>query len=574
MALTQTLASARALLLLQVGVRLVTFVLNQLLVRTTSPAVFGAANVQLELVLSIVLALARDGVRATVMRRRDQQSSVHNLALLPVVIGSVLAVSVGWGYVAYLAPDALRAQGSALPVSVALYCLGAMLELVSEPLHTYALTLEGYVRLRVAMEASAVLARAVCAVLLLRPQGLDWLASVYAACVGHAHTSWLAWALGKKALGPEAIALVAFSLSRAVFGGVLLLTACVGIAYMDSWRRVVTTLLPARGVPLDKETRELVVVTSGQALLKFVLTEGDKLAVARLTTLEDQGGYALASNYGSLLARTLFQPIEESARLYFSEALGSSKKDAAEAQGSAALLSVLFRLHALLGLGLLTFGPPLAQPFLMIVAGPRWAQSASGGASHASAILASYCYYLPVMGINGIVEAFLQSTAPPALLAWYSRVLVGSSAAFVGALALGHGAFAHYGAALESVGLRQETVLVWANIVGLAVRAVVCMRYVAQTLASAVPRPSLVGSLPAASILGTLGMSAATLRYLAAPLGERATWFAPNSALVPLATTMGLGVATTLLLWYVSLLTQCAPRAPLFPRRAAARAIM
>ena len=59
--------AARALLALQMGVRLVTFVLNQLLVRTASPAVFGAANVQLELVLSIVLALARDGVRSCLL---------------------------------------------------------------------------------------------------------------------------------------------------------------------------------------------------------------------------------------------------------------------------------------------------------------------------------------------------------------------------------------------------------------------------------------------------------------------------------------------------------------------------
>ena len=61
-------SAARALLALQIGLRLLTFVLNQVLVRTTPPAVFGAANVQLELVLSTVLSLSRDGVRAIMMR--------------------------------------------------------------------------------------------------------------------------------------------------------------------------------------------------------------------------------------------------------------------------------------------------------------------------------------------------------------------------------------------------------------------------------------------------------------------------------------------------------------------------
>ena len=109
--------AARALLALQMGVRLVTFVLNQLLVRTASPAVFGAANVQLELVLSIVLALARDGVRSVVMRRRDAR--VHNLALAPVAAGGVLALAVGGVYTAWLAPQALWAAGGAAvpPVS-------------------------------------------------------------------------------------------------------------------------------------------------------------------------------------------------------------------------------------------------------------------------------------------------------------------------------------------------------------------------------------------------------------------------------------------------------------------------
>lgn len=526
-------ASARALLLLQVGVRLVTFVLNQLLVRTTTPAVFGAANVQLELVLSVVLALARDGVRATVMRRRDQLRSVHNLALLPVVLGGIASVVVGYVYMRHLAPDALLVHGAALQSSVALYCLGAMLELLSEPLHTYALALDGYLRLRVAMEASAVLVRAGVAVVLLQPRGVAWIAALYTPTSG-------------APLAPEACALLAFALSRAAYGATLLVVAFVGVARLASTRQAVATLLPARDAPLDAETRELVVVTSVQAALKFVLTEGDKLAVARLTTLEEQGGYALASNYGSLLARTVFQPIEESARLAFSEALGevhSTKPDAERgARTSGAWLRVLLRAHMLLGAALVAFAPPLAQPFLMVVAGPRWATPPS----HAAAILGSYCYYLPVMGVNGVVEAFLQSAAPPATLASYSRVLVGASATFVAVLAAGRAVF-------PALGCDANTVLVWANVAGLAVRVGVCLRYMASAYATwpRVPAPRLVASLPSRAVLGALLVSGVALRWQTRPLGPPGTWWAPDAPLVPLATTAAAGALATLVLWYV-----------------------
>lgn len=37
---------------------------------------------------------------------------------------------------------------------------------------------------------------------------------------------------------------------------------------------------------------------TGQSVVKHFLTEGDKFLVSRLSPLEDQGGYAIASNYG------------------------------------------------------------------------------------------------------------------------------------------------------------------------------------------------------------------------------------------------------------------------------------
>ncbi|PKI83230.1 Oligosaccharide translocation protein rft1 [Malassezia vespertilionis] len=548
----RAISSARALLVLQIGVRVCTFVLTQMLVRTASPAVFGAANVQLELVLGVVLALARDGVRAAVLREREQEdmhASVHNIALLPIGVGAVLAGVVGGVYRFYLAPHDLQAHGAAFSFSVGMYCAGAVLELCAEPLYTYALGENWYVGLRTAMEGGAVLLRACSALFLLRP-------ALLAAVQARVH------------VGEDGAALLAFAASRAAYGLAVLVIGFVGVAWYASMHTAILAFVPQRA-PIQHPTWSLVRVTTAQAALKFLLAEGDKMAVAHLTPLAVQGGYALASNYGSLLARTVFQPLEESARLYFGgmaaravlaadekktgeqnahTAAATQESDASARQGpyfasmtptcppsntsamqgSAALLALLLHAQLVLGTLLITFGPPLAHPFLLAVAGPRWAvDPQSGAASHAAHIFSAYFYYLPIMGINGLVEAFLQSTAAPQILSRYSYTLLLSSLVFVGTLWIGRG----------------EAVLVLANCAGLGLRAYVSWRYMYSVFA---PFPALKRQiewqhvLPSLPVLGVCAAAGFALRSMHAqlpPFVALSTLRDVHSALTRLAAT-------------------------------------
>lgn len=101
---------------------------------------------------------------------------------------------------------------------------------------------------------------------------------------------------------------------------------------------------------VDRGKLRLAGALAGQSLLKHVLTEGDKIVLARATSLGqscgsgsgesgsvgavcgqsgslyEQGVYAIASGYGSLAARLLFQPLEEAARLMFSK-LGAEEEE-------------------------------------------------------------------------------------------------------------------------------------------------------------------------------------------------------------------------------------------------------
>jgi oligosaccharide translocation protein RFT1 len=51
----------------------------------------------------------------------------------------------------------------------------------------------------------------------------------------------------------------------------------------------------------DGELLQLSGAMTAQSVVKHFLTEGDKLLVSRLSPLADQGGYAIASNYGAWL---------------------------------------------------------------------------------------------------------------------------------------------------------------------------------------------------------------------------------------------------------------------------------
>ena len=144
-----------------------------------------------------------------------------------------------------------------------------------------------------------------------------------------------------------------------------------------------------------------------QGVVKHILTEGDVLLISYLASLSAQGIYALASNYGGLVARMVFQPIEESSRNYFGKLLYSSdgqrsSKTIASARDD---LHKLLRIYTLMSVSAMTVGPTMAPLLLKFVVGSRWASSGAGD------VLSKYCYYIPLLAYNGVLEAFVSVVA-------------------------------------------------------------------------------------------------------------------------------------------------------------------
>ena len=161
----------------------------------------------------------------------------------------------------------------------------------------------------------------------------------------------------------------------------------------------------------------------------------------------------------------MFQPIEESSRVFFSKSLSvpssSGEKEDKALKTAIELLSTILLLFSHFLLLLVTFGPPYMTLATALVLPPRYLQTS------APSILRAYRFYLPAMAYNGILEAFFASVCTPADLRSQSRMMAAASLSLV-ASALG-------GSRLFGMG---DTALVWANTVSMAVRALYAWRFV------------------------------------------------------------------------------------------------
>ena len=185
-----------------------------------------------------------------------------------------------------------------------------------------------------------------------------------------------------------------------------------------------------------------------QSIIKHFLTQGDTFIITSLATARAQGAFALASNYGGLLARLLLQPVEEVSRNHFGKALsavnGVPSKEAVLTSRDQLLR--LLRVYVLLSVCIVAVGPTTAPLLLKAIAGSRWSSSGAGS------VLSTYCYYIPLLAVNGLTEAFVSSVATEPELHRQTMWMIGFSAAFTGA------AFT----ALQVLRLGAEG-LVWAN---------------------------------------------------------------------------------------------------------------
>ena len=201
-----------------------------------------------------------------------------------------------------------------------------------------------------------------------------------------------------------------------------------------------------------------------------MLTQGDSILIASLASLQDQGAYALSSNYGGLIARMLFQPIEEASRNLFAKlcapttssvASKDEKKAGDGVQQANSTLTLILKAYSLISLVAFAAGPTVAPVLLSLVAGSRWSHTGAGE------VLGCYCYYIPLLALNGVSEAFVAAVADNKQLYTQSIWMGGFFAAFAGS--------AYLFLRVLELGAKG---LVWANCVNMACRIIFNLSFV------------------------------------------------------------------------------------------------
>lgn len=474
---------ASLLISLQLLSRLVTFVANQLLLRFLTAPLLGLAT-QLEVYYLSVLFFARESLRVAVQRHASSSAqAVVNLAYLPIALGAVVSVVFGAMYLAGVTKETLETPN--LVLSLYLYGGAALVELLSEPCFVLMQTRLQF-GTRAAAESTATFLRCI---------------------VVFGTALWAAQASRQLGVLP-------FALGQLCYGGALLLVYLAyayRLAAIDGFSlfpRAITAKNESRFMwsYFDRATMSLATSMMAQGVVKHILTQGDTFLVSLLASPQVQGVYALANNYGGLIARLLFQPIEESSRSYFSRLLSEpaarepvsthSSKNKSTLQPSPAVqqaktnLSMLLRIYILLSTAVASVGPFAAPILLSFVAGRRWTGSGAGE------VLGVYCFYIPFLALNGVTESFVASIASEAEVHRQSGWMSAFSIAFAASAYLFMRVFP-----LGAIGL------VFANIVNMLCRIVWSASFIKTFFKRHGADFSLTELLPG----GTLAVAAASI---------------------------------------------------------------
>ena len=409
---SKSVKGASFLILLQIACRALAFIVNQILLRFLSPHILGLSS-QLELFSISTLYFARESLRNALQHKpnNDEQKKsaegngqedtksfdeaasyrttkraqeVVNLSYIAIAIGVPLTIAFTWLYLQKVDEAVLGSHY--MRSSLYIYALATVVELLNEPAFNVARQEMMY-----ATRASA-----------------EFLAFFIRALISCSISIWV----GMSGRNLGVLPFAAGQLGYAVTLNVLYHSNVYPVCARNAVSLFAEPIASGSDYFISRFSRPLIMRTVtlySQNIFNQLLTYGDGYLIATFASLSSQGAYALASNYGGLLARIILQPIEESSRSLFgrlpASQTASRSKDNPILSEAKTHLTTLLRLYLLLSLFATCLGPPLAPILLRIVAGSRWTHT------EAPAVLAAYCYYIPLLAINGILEAFVSVVA-------------------------------------------------------------------------------------------------------------------------------------------------------------------
>ncbi|KAM3915243.1 man(5)GlcNAc(2)-PP-dolichol translocation protein RFT1 [Leptodactylus fuscus] len=477
--LNDTTKLASSTMVLQVVFRVLTFALNAFTLRYVSKEIIGVVNVRLTLLYTTVVFLAREAFRRACLSHSTQQSwrcTIH-LTWLAVPLGVCWSLVLGWIWLNILeVPD--PADIPHYGIGVLAFGFSSVIELIAEPFWVLAQA-HLFVRLKVIAESLAIIVRCSVTVVLV--------------------LIWPHWGL------------LIFSLAQVLYTSLLSLCYILYFAKFLGSREAekksfplhsMMEFLPRYSVSqdfLDWKQAWLAWSFFKQSFLKQILTEGERYVMTFLNVLSfgDQGVYDIVNNLGSLVARFVFLPIEESFYVYFSKVLerGKNVKSQRKEEMAAAseVLESLLKLVTLIGLVIVAFGYAYSQLALDIYGGSLL----SGGSG--PVLLRFYCLYVLLLAINGVTECFTFASMSKEEVDRFNYIMLGLSLSF---LCLSY----FLTTWLSSIGF------ILANCFNMGLRIAHSLHYIWRYYRDS-PYQPLSGLMPSPAVICVLAVSAAVTGY-------------------------------------------------------------
>ena len=395
---------ATAMMLLSLFLRAGTFLLNAILLRFITPELLGLVQVRLLLLFYTIHTVSKDPYHKVFLDRAVWGRHTLHRAISSLwsiaVLGSFFALVFSLIWSSSLLMEQPE-RGDYLP-AVAVYGLAALLAVCGEPL-VILVRYGGLTKLEVFAEAIAFLFQCILTLLFV--------------------LTLPAWGLLSFAI-PQLL----YSLTKvAILVGYLSQKREFSHLPVRTFRDCFSPLPPSLSRPLLREIWSFVTYT----ILKQLLTNGEQYVMIVFATLNfsQQGIYSIVHNLGSIAARFIFKPLEESFAVYFTKSLPRGRSPSGigedELLASREILLKLFRFVVIIGFVFATFSPAYSRLLLHLYGGGML----SG--SEAPFLLKCYSLYVLLLAVNGIAECFCFSVMGREQVERYNWYMVAYSVAFV-----------------------------------------------------------------------------------------------------------------------------------------------
>nr|XP_022903467.1 protein RFT1 homolog [Onthophagus taurus] len=428
--LKSSLQNASFNIIFQILFRCVTFVLNAFIIRYVGQDVLGIMNVRLLLLESTILFLSREPLLKACLTdtKSHNWAQVINQIWLSVPLSGLLSICLVYVWINVLSStdDQYLMQYQIGCYAVAFSCV---IDQIAQPVQLVAQSY-CFVKLKVIFETIYITARTITFVILVinNPEN-----AIHAFSIAQVSSSLLLCLLYyeffyyyiKKFNNIKVKDDFKSDMEKRLFGDM-----------QDFKFKSILDFIPGfmsnNDKPLNKKLTILTISFAKQSVIKQVLTEGEKyvMTISPVLTFSQQSMYDIVNNLGSLAARFIFRPIEDSAYFYFTQMIKRdstlTQQDQKSVSEATIVLSHLCKVVTSIGLIAVFFGNSYSYTLLFLYGGTSLTET-----NLPTVLLKCHCIAVLLLAVNGVTECYVFATMNNKQLDRYNYLMVLFSISFL-----------------------------------------------------------------------------------------------------------------------------------------------